>query len=189
MTDEERETWLQVARVRRPRGRRGEVVAELHTDWPERRLAPGSELELEWEHGRRIRRTLVEARWNEREAVLLFAGCTSIDDAEELAGANIVARRDTLGELEGELHRADLVGLAVVDPSGAALGQVTEIEEGSAGDLLVVTTAEGREVLLPLHDAICTEIDLDSGRIVADPPPGLFDPDEAVEVRESGRSS
>ena len=71
-----------------PQGRRGEVLAKLHTDFPERFeerrqlsgfAADGSRRELQ-----------LEEHWFHKGGVVLkFAGVDSISDAEQLAGLEL----------------------------------------------------------------------------------------------------
>jgi 16S rRNA processing protein RimM len=72
-------------------------------------------------------------------------------------------------------YEADLVGLAVVATDGAQLGTVTALQTGAAQDLLVVELAGGGEALVPFVEAIVPEVDLERGRVVLDPPPGLLE--------------
>ena len=72
---------------------------------------------------------------------------------------------------------------AVVTTAGGAVGEVTDVLHHGQ-DLLVVRRAPGPggEVLVPFVSAIVTEVDVSSGRLVIDPPPGLLDPAESVEA-------
>ena len=163
-----------VARIVRPQGLRGEVIAELLTDFPERFkvldavrvVRPGGEaltLKLErcWPHKGRM--------------VLKFAGYDTIERAEELRDARLTVSREQLVRLpENTFYDFDLVGCEVTTSGGERLGHVAEIHRYGATPLLAVR-GEGREHLIPLALDICTEIDVARKRIIVEPPEGLLD--------------
>ena len=167
-----------LARIRRPWGLRGELLLDLHSDWPEERFAPGAELELAWDDGRTARATVREFRRSGVGPLLALDGADGIDEARVYAGATIVADAEQLPRLAGEedWQQADLVGLLVVLRDGRRVGIVEGIEEGAASDLAVVRLDAGGEALLPLVPAIAVSIDRDAGQLVVDPPAGLLDP-------------
>ncbi|HHN75549.1 MAG TPA: 16S rRNA processing protein RimM [Acidobacteria bacterium] len=179
--------WLAIARIGRPWGRKGEVQAELQTDWPEQRLAAGRKLELVWDDGRRAPCEVRGWRATNKGAVIAFETVETIEQAQVLTGATLGAVLEELPTPEGEFRVADLIGLALVDGRGRTLGRVRAVEEGVASDLLVVDLEHGGEALVPLATAICKVIDLEAGRIEADLPAGLIDP-EAAEVAGEGPS-
>lgn len=168
------EDLISVARIARPQGLRGEVVAALLTDFPERfaklkvahvKLAQGAitvrELEKSWLHKGRV--------------VLKFAGCDSIEQAEELRDAQVMISRAQLVELPADSYYAfDLIDCQVLTKDGQAIGHVTAVQSYGAAPLLVVQDG-AREHLIPLALSICVEIDTARKRIVVDPPEGLLD--------------
>lgn len=176
-----------LGRLRRPWGRRGELLLDLHTDWPEERFARGRELTLEWDDGRRLERRSAGYRRLQCGPLLAFEGAEDIGAAERLAGAWLVASAEGAPPLEpGEVRQADLVGLRVELPDGRQVGVVAGLEETAAADLLVVALDDGREALVPFAAAIAKTIDVAGGRIVLDPPPGLLDLREAEDAGDSG---
>lgn len=150
---------LEVGRVGRPQGLRGEVTVMFVSDRPER-TEPGAVLhagdrELVVEHARRRKQG-----W-----VVQFAGVEGVDGAEQLRGAVLTA--DPLPPAEDELYAHELIGAAVQDRSGAMLGSVIAIETNPAHDLLVLEG--GRLVPMPFV------VEHEQGIIVVDVPDGLFD--------------
>lgn len=106
-----------------------------------------------------------------------LSGVKSKEEADALKGTRLYAPRDALPALpDNEFYHADLIGLAVVDTGGADLGQVHAVLNHGAGDLLEVRQ-KGRSgtVLVPFTQAIVPTIDLAAGRMIVDPPEGLFD--------------
>jgi 16S rRNA processing protein RimM len=74
-----------------------------------------------------------------------------------------------------EFNDHQLVGLRAVTPAGEVVGEVTSIDHAPASDLLVLRRPDGRNALVPFVKAIVPEVDLAAGRVVVDPPAGLFD--------------
>ena len=105
-----------------------------------------------------------------------LSGIETREAAEALRGQRLYVPRARLPALpDDEFYHADLIGLEVVDTGGAALGRVRAVHDHGAGDLLEIH-APGRTdtVLLPFTRAAVPTVDLAAGRIVADPPEGLF---------------
>lgn len=111
---------------------------------------------------------------------LVVARIEGVDDrnaAEALKGLRLYVGRAALGTrpkgrgrgAETWFH-ADLVGLAVVDTGGRALGTVKGIANYGAGDILEVASAAGPELLFPFTKRVVPEVDVTGGRIVVDPP-------------------
>ncbi|NIZ10745.1 ribosome maturation factor RimM [Pseudooceanicola sp. HF7] len=98
------------------------------------------------------------------------------EEADALRGQRLYAPRDRLPALpDDEFYHADLIGLTVLDTGGTELGRVKAVMDHGAGDLLEITGPGLKTaVLLPFtRDAVPT-VDLEAGRIIADPPEGLF---------------
>ncbi len=179
-----------LARVRRPWGLRGELLLDLHTDWPEDRFVPGAAIELAWDDGRTAQATVREFRQTGVGPLLSLEGADGIGEARIYAGASIVADAERLPRLaeEGDWQHADLVGLTVTLRDGRRVGVVERIEEGAASDFAAVRLDGGGEALLPLVPAIAVAIDPAGGLLVVDPPAGLLDP-EPVEAPDTVRAA
>lgn len=105
-----------------------------------------------------------------------LSGIATREEAEALRGQRLYAGRDRLPALaDDEFYHADLIGLEVRDTGGALLGTVAAVLNHGAGDLLEVRRAGAESVLVPFTRAIVPTVDLKAGRIVADPPEGLFE--------------
>lgn len=103
-------------------------------------------------------------------------GVATKEDADALKGVQIQVPRSALPALpDDEFYHSDLMGLAVVDTGGRVLGTVKAVHDHGAGDLLeIVAPGAPATVLLPFTRAAVPTVDLASGRLVADPPEGLF---------------
>lgn len=186
--------YVTLARIVRPRGRRGEVAAEILTDFPERL----TELREVWLAGpapprgpapaqRRVR---VRACWispsRGGQAIFHFEGFDSISQAEELLGLEVQVPLEERAPLPaGRYYISDLVGCEVWErlPSGPAspdsrplerLGTVRDVQFPGGAPLLVVESGAG-EVLIPMIDHICVLVDPAARRIEVVLPPGLRD--------------
>jgi 16S rRNA processing protein RimM len=163
-----------LARIVRPHGLRGEVAAEIFTDFPERLPA----LKRVWlSDGRTPPRPVasLSCRLHNGQAIFLLEGSHSIDDAERLRGLEIQVPLSERVKLDaGRYFFTDLIGCEVIEAGAAApLGRVRDVQQAGMGTyLLAVETAAG-ELLIPFAAHICTEIDLASRRIVVSLPEGL----------------
>ncbi len=174
-----------VARIVRPHGLRGEVAAEILTDFPERltRLkqaylydsrkdaarGPDANAEL----GRRVG---VRSCWLSHsrggQAIFHFEGSDSMSDAEKLVGLEVripLAERAPLPG--GSYYVTDLIGCEVRE-QGAAVGLVRDVEFTGGTPLLAVDSPQG-EMLIPLAEEICVNVDLAARRIDVVLPEGL----------------
>lgn len=106
-----------------------------------------------------------------------LSGVRDKEDADALRGTRLYAPRDRLPSLpDDEYYHTDLIGLDVFDTGGGPLGQVRNVLNHGAGDLLEIAPAgQSPTVLLPFTLMSVPTVDLASRRIVADPPEGLFD--------------
>jgi 16S rRNA processing protein RimM len=179
------EQWhgVTLARVLRARGRKGEVAAEIFTDFP-KRLTHLREAWL-WDGHSAPRRTVVLSCWlHKSHAIFHFEGCDSIAAADELSGLEIqVPLAERMPLSQGRYYVTDLIGCAVWEKSSsgkapAQLGTVRDVQPTGASipgvPLLVVDSASG-ELLIPLAEEICTSIDLAARRIEVVLPEGLLD--------------
>ena len=109
-------------------------------------------------------------------------GVSSKEAADGLRGTRLYAERAALPELpDDEYYHADLIGLTVLDTGGVELGRVKAVLNHGASDILEVAIQGQREpALLPFTREAVPTVDLSKGRIIADPPEGIF-PNEDVE--------
>jgi 16S rRNA processing protein RimM len=165
-----------VARVAKPRGVKGEVAADLLTDFPER-FEWLEELIAVFPGGRRERLAL-EGQWLHGDRVVLkFEGYDSPEESAQLAGCELAVPEDEAVELEeGEFYDWQLEGCRAVTVEGRELGAVREVlHTGGEAPVLVIRDDTGREHLVPLAESICVEIDTDAKLIRVDAPEGLLE--------------
>ena len=167
--------FVTIARIIRPRGNRGEVAAEDLSDSLER-FESAREVLLAAPGGER-RDAVVEKAWRHKGRLILkLAGVESISDAEALRGHEVQIPADELAALpEGEYFLDDLVGCEVIEEEGGrTVGEVTGVLEPGGPLLLEVRSGE-REVLVPLVNEICRDVDTEGRKIRVRLPEGLED--------------
>jgi len=188
---EDTENWVWLARIRHPQGRKGEVIAQILTDFPER-FTDRKRLWLLAGAGASARPATAAvsasvpreveliAHWLHKGGIVLhFAGVDSISAAETLKGLIVAVPRSERAALaEDEIYTGDLIGCALVDVAGAEPVTVGEIEsvDRTAGPvaLLVVRGAAG-EVLVPFAKSYLRSIDLEAKRVEMALPVGLVE--------------
>jgi 16S rRNA processing protein RimM len=162
-----------VGRVGRAHGLRGEVVIEVRTDEPERRLAPGTTFA-----GPRGPLTITSTRWHGDRLLATFAETADRTQAESMRG--IALRLDVPDDERPddpeEFYDHQLVGLRARVEAGAEVGPVTDVLHLPSQDVLVLDV-DGREVLVPFVAEFVPAIDLDEGVVLLRPQPGLLDLD------------
>lgn len=196
------ENWVWLARIRRPQGRKGEVLAEILTDFPgkfaERRqlwllpasasvsasvgasgpARPGTGEAKSASH--QARPVDLANHWLHKGGVVLhFAGVDSISAAEELKGLIVAIPQAERAPLaEDETYIADLIGCMLVDVAGAEpveVGEIADVDRsGGAAPLLVVGGARG-EVLIPFAKGYLRKLDLEGRRVEMALPEGLVE--------------
>ena len=189
--------WVWLARIRRPQGRKGEVFAEILTDFPEKfaerkqlwllRVTSGAgdssdprcvELENHWPH----------KSGGQSGIVLHFAGVASISDAEKLNGLIVALPAEERAMLgEDEVHIADLIGCELVDvggpgpnPEAVVVGRIENVDRSagpSTADAvpLLIVRGERGEVLVPFAKSFLRKLDLVGKRVEMALPKGLVE--------------
>jgi len=195
-TTEQAQQWVWLARIRHAQGRKGEVFADILTDFPEK-FAERRHLWLVAEPASPLAKTFPGPRevdlihhWMHKGGIVLhFAQSDSISSAEALAGLYVaipLAERAALGE--DEVYIGDLIGCMVVDVSGVDVAGPKQsgagaVDVGVVGDvdraagptpILVVRGAKG-EVLIPFAKSYLRKVDIKSRRVEMALPEGLVD--------------
>lgn len=184
--------WVVLARLIRPQGRKGELLAELLTDFPERFVEgtsvflakPGFQGSAEEARVVELLSSWLPHGRNAGRIVLGFSGIGSIEAAEELQGLDVLVQDTDRVELtDGSMYIDDLVGCAVYD---------REVLVGSVSDVQFMTTADGRrkltdaaplltvelesgEALIPFAKDLLVGVDLVKRRIDMKLPEGLIE--------------
>jgi 16S rRNA processing protein RimM len=164
---------VRIAKIGAAHGVRGEVRLFAYTEDP---LAIRAYGELEDESGTRHFR-IVSLRPAKDHLIARIEGVGDRNEAASLTHLELYVPRARLPRQKeaGTFYHADLVGLSVETKDGEKLGEVIGVQNFGAGDLLEIKLARSEKtVLLPFIDPYVPLIDVDGGRIVANPPEGLF---------------
>jgi 16S rRNA processing protein RimM len=168
------EDLVAIARVAKPRGLKGEVVAEVLTDFPQR-FDDLEDVIVLYPNGTRTELKIERSWFHQNRIVLKFSGVDSIESAEPLRGAEVcVQESDAIGLEDGAYYDWELEGCLVETADGEHIGKVRELMRTGGTENLVVDN-EGKEHLIPFAESICTEVDVEGKRIVVDLPEGLLE--------------
>jgi len=189
MQDNRTSPWAVLARVRRTQGRKGEVFAELLTDFPQK----FSERKRLWLLAEKTvlvgqsspqpsapRQVELIGHWLHKGGVVLhFSGIENISQAEELTGLLVVipqSERAPLGE--DEVYIADLEGCTLVDVRGGnprPVGEIHDVDRSAGPVALLMVRGASGELLIPFAKSYLRKIDLENRRVEMDLPEGLLD--------------
>lgn len=187
---------VQVARIGKPHGIRGEVTVQLFTDNPEERFAPGSVLDIKDFTTTSPTATIAPAgvltvagsRWNKKILVVRFQEVTNRNQAEALRDTYLTLDTDAEttdhGDDEG-YYEHDLLDLPVylaqeIGEDGylpdEPIAHVIGLHTLPTQDLLILETVEDEEeVMIPFVEELIPAIDIEEGYIIINPPAGLFE--------------
>jgi 16S rRNA processing protein RimM len=196
--------WVVLAHLLRPQGRKGEVLAELFTDFPERfedqrrvfLAAPGFDGEEAEARSAEVVAFWLPVGKNEGRVVLQFAGIDTISDAESIAGQDVLVPREERLRLDDDsVYVSEMIGCTVYD-GALPVGVVEEVQFAMTADggrrledaapLLAVRSPEGDEILIPFAKAFLVAVDTGAKRIEMMLPEGLIEVNRATGGRDSG---
>lgn len=111
---------------------------------------------------------VIEGRKQGKSVVVRLDGIADRDQALAMRDVEVAIRREQLDTLEsGEYYWSDLIGLRVRNLAGELLGDVADLMETGADDVLVVRGDVQR--LVPFSQPqIVKRVDLDAGEILVD---------------------
>jgi 16S rRNA processing protein RimM len=177
--------WVLLARLVRPQGRKGEIIAEIFTDFPDRFKERPRVFLAAAKSEKPSREAFIERHWlHQGRVVLKFQGIDSINDAETLRGMDVVVPTDERVPLaDDSVYIGDLIGCRVLDVADAELdlGEVVDVERGllPAPDLLVVRPPkkmpQQEMLLIPFAKSYLVSVDVPAKRITMRLPAGLAD--------------
>ena len=188
MNDQE---FITIARIVKAQGRRGEVVAEILTDFPER-FAAREHLVLSSEAKPVRREVTLEASWlHKGRVVMKFRGVDSIEEAQSLAGCEVQIAKSERVKLEaGSFYVGDLVDCVVWDHASETpreIGKIESVEHG-AGDASLLNVRRGaEEIQIPFVEEYIVSTDINSRRIDLRLPEGLLEINEPLTEEEKQR--
>jgi 16S rRNA processing protein RimM len=160
-------SYLIAAKIVAPFGIRGEVKAELWTDFPDR-LASRSTVFLGREDDAPREYTLRGIRFHQRHALLSLAGCEDRTTAESLRGLLVqIPAADVPPLPAGSYYLHQIIGLQVWGSDGQPYGTITEVLAMASNDVYVVEGERG-QILVPAIPDFVRQVDLDHGRLIVE---------------------
>jgi 16S rRNA processing protein RimM len=170
------EELVTVARAVKTRGVRGEIVAELLTDFPERFANLKEVIAVESDGKRRVVLELEDYWFHADRIIFKFAGYDSIESSRSLIGCDLaVPETQCIALPDDEFYEWELTDCVVETLAGEPLGRVRELMRTGGTEVLVVENNQGREYLIPLAEDICVAIDVKEKLIRVDAPEGLLE--------------
>src|SRR5678815_2383228 len=163
-----------IARAVKPRGLKGEIVAELLTDFPDR-FEEVEELILVSPGGERTTKRLEDYFFQNDRVVLKMAGYDDVETAKELVGVEFAVPESERVSLPADHYYDWELEGCTVKVGAESIGTVKSVMKTSGTEILVVANESGHERLIPLVDSIVVEVDTVGKTIVIDPPEGLLD--------------
>jgi 16S rRNA processing protein RimM len=158
--------------VGKPFGLAGDVYVWLDPDLGETLVAG-----LSCEAGARTLE-VAQVRRHRGRPLVRFVGVDDREAALELRGLTLEVDRSAVSTDDDTVWADDVLGREVVDATGALVGLVDGVLDGAAHDFLVVARADGGELLIPV---VAELVDL-ADPVVVHGPPGLVDPDQAIDI-------
>jgi 16S rRNA processing protein RimM len=163
-----------IARAVKPRGLKGEIVAELLTDFPER-FEDVDQLVLVSPAGERKVGKLENYWFQNDRVVLKMADYDDVEADKKLVGFEFaVPEAERVPLPSDHYYDWELEG-CTVKVDGESIGTVQSVIRTGGTEILEIADENGNERLIPLVDSIVVEIDAAGKTIVVDPPEGLLD--------------
>lgn len=154
--------YLAIGFLRRPHGISGEIVMDLHTDFPER-IKAGRKVYVGEKHEAF---TIGAVRPHGNGLLVKLRGYDSPEEAGRFRNQWVCVKSTEVPALpEGRVYKHELVGITVTADTGETLGVLEEILETGANDVYVVKKENGGELLLPAIPDVILEVDMD-GRVM-----------------------
>lgn len=154
--------FLVVGFLRRPHGIHGEIIMDVHTEFPER-LRAGTKVYVGEDYKPM---TIASTRPHGTGMLVSLRGLNSPDEVGRLRNTYVyVPAKDRPPLPDGKLYQHQILGLRVVTDEGRELGTLTDIIATGANDVYVVTAEDGKEVLLPAIPDVILGYDLPNRQI------------------------
>ena len=173
--------WVWLARIRRTQGRKGEVFADILTDFPEK-FAERRQLFLLKDSTPAAPPRAMEliAHWPHKGGIVLhFSGIDSISGAETLTGFIVAIPREQRVPLgDDETYIGDLIGCTLVDVAGsepAVVGEIEDVDRTAGPVALLVVEGKAGEILVPFAKSYLRKVDLEGKRVEMALPEGLIE--------------
>jgi 16S rRNA processing protein RimM len=151
--------YLAIGFLRRPHGVTGEIIMDLHTDFPDR-IKAGRKVYL---GEKRETATFESVREHGQGLLVRLHGYDTPEAVGRFRNHWVYVQSSEVPPLpKGKYYKYELVGLRVVEENGNPLGELTEILETGANDVYIVRREDGKEILLPAIPPVVLHVDMTS---------------------------
>lgn len=166
--------YFNVGKIVNTQGLRGEIKVVSQTDFPEKRFASGSILDL-FNGDQKVQQVVIkQSRVNKGTYILKLENFDSINEVEKFKGYSLKIAEDQLDELgEDQFYFHEIIGLKVVDQQRGEVGVIKDVLPYGANDVWVVDTGNGKELLLPYIKSVILKVNTDQNEVLVDIPEGL----------------
>lgn len=169
------EELVAIAKLVKTRGIRGEIVADLLTDFPERFDDLEDVIAVMPKSGERLDLKIEDFWFQKNRIILKFKNYDSIEASQTLINAEICVPESDAVELEAdEFYDWELIDCAVETIEGERIGTVREVMRTGGTENLVVAGGN-KDYLIPFAETICVEVDVENKLIRVDLPEGLLE--------------
>ncbi|MFM8877310.1 MAG: ribosome maturation factor RimM [Anaerolineae bacterium] len=165
--------YLAIGYLRRPHGVQGEIIMDLHTDFPDR-IKSGRKVYI----GEKYESfTIGSARVHANGLLIKLRGFDSPETAGHFRNQWVYVKSSEVPALpEGQHYKHEMIGLTVMTDDGNKLGILNEVLETGANDVYVVIKENGKEVLLPAIPDVVIELNMDDRVMTVHIIDGLIEP-------------
>ena len=151
--------YLAIGFLRRPHGVSGEIIMDLHTDFPDR-IKAGRKVYIGDDHEAA---TFGSVRVHGNGLLVSLRGYDTPETAGRFRNQWVYVKAKDVPPLpEGQHYKYEMIDLDVVDDNGNALGKLAEILETGANDVYVVRDEAGKEILLPAIPSVILNVDMEA---------------------------
>ena len=178
-----------IARIVRPQGRRGEVLADLLTDFPEK-FSGRRQLWLSSEGKPEPRQYSLENHWlHKGRVVLKFADIDSISSAEALSGMLVQIPTESRSQLErGAAYVSDLIGSTLFDTSqNRNIGTIRDVQQGAGAAPLLIVESAGKELEIPFAEEFIVRFNASKKLLEMNLPKGLLEVNDPLTEDEKAQ--
>jgi 16S rRNA processing protein RimM len=151
--------YLSVGFLRRPHGLQGEIIMDLHTDFPER-MKPGRKIFIGDVYKPM---TFETVRPHAKGLLVKLKGIDTPEDAGLYRNQWVfIKAKDAPPLPEGQIYQHELIGFRILEENDNPLGELVDIIETGANDVYVVRDDSGKEILLPNIPSVILDVEVDS---------------------------
>jgi 16S rRNA processing protein RimM len=151
--------YLAIGFLRRPHGVSGEIIMDLHTDFPDR-IKAGRKVYIGDDHEAA---TFGSVRVHGNGLLVSLRGYDTPETAGRFRNQWVYVKAKDVPPLpEGQHYKYEMIDLDVVDDNGNALGKLAEILETGANDVYIVRDEAGKEILLPAIPSVILNVDMEA---------------------------